>query len=279
MKLKEFIEEMNRICPESYQESFDNTGLQVGDKDKIIKKIYLALDLNESSILNAIRLNADLILTHHPLLFRPIKKISKDDFIGKRVYHLIQNDIAHYAMHTNFDAVFMRDMIDKRLGLKKRTPIIKVNETCEDKSTSLEIGSLGIGSVGELDTEKSVKEIADLIMNEFNISSVRIFGDPNQKVKKIGVLAGSGKSEIDQALSMGVSLYITGDVDHHTGLDAVEKGISVIDATHYGLEKVFTTCMKEKLNNMKKTIKTFKDIEIIEEGMKEVILTVSRNKK
>ena len=84
MKLVEFIKEMNKICPEYYAEDWDNPGLQVGDLQQEIKAIYLALDLKEDTIINAIKCNADLILTHHPLLFRPIKKVTKEDFIGKR---------------------------------------------------------------------------------------------------------------------------------------------------------------------------------------------------
>lgn len=289
MKLVEFIKEMNKICPEYYAEDWDNPGLQVGDLQQEIKAIYLALDLKEDTIINAIKCNADLILTHHPLLFRPIKKVTKKDFIGKRIYSLIENHMAHYAMHTNFDAFFMREIIDKKLGLKNTIPIMNNSLLEKDKNifdneyeNSYEKeykafrnrSSIGIGSVGELEKEITVKEIAEKIIKEFKVSSVRIFGDENRKIKKVGVLGGSGKSEIDTAISMGASLYISGDVDHHAGLDAVEKGISIIDAGHFGLEHVFTSYMKKRLSYMKEKVKAFSEIKIEEEEPKEPFTTI-----
>jgi putative NIF3 family GTP cyclohydrolase 1 type 2 len=96
----------------------------------------------------------------------------------------------------------------------------------------------------------------DRILERFGISNVKLFGNPDTKVRKVGVLGGSGKSEIDLAVAAGCDVYISGDIDHHSGIDALEKGIAVIDAGHYGLEHVFSEYMREYLESK------FKDIEI-----------------
>jgi putative NIF3 family GTP cyclohydrolase 1 type 2 len=102
---------------------------------------------------------------------------------------------------------------------------------------------VGIGSVGELKEEMSLKDLANLVIEKFDISSVKLFGNEDSKIKRVGILGGSGKSEIDLAVSKDCDVYITGDIDHHSGIDAIEKGISIIDAGHYGLEHVFTKFM------------------------------------
>jgi dinuclear metal center YbgI/SA1388 family protein len=246
MKMRELERELMTLADLKYAEDWDNSGLQCGNRDKEIRKVFIALDATNEVIDQAIEFGADLLLTHHPLIFSPLSSIDSEDYIGKRIYRLIQNDIVLYAMHTNFDVCCMREALDSRIGLEDVRPL----EVLPGYS------DMGIGSVGTLETEMSLQSLMDRILERFGISNVKLFGNPDTKVRKVGVLGGSGKSEIDLAVAAGCDVYISGDIDHHSGIDALEKGIAVIDAGHYGLEHVFSEYMREYLESK------FKDIEI-----------------
>ncbi len=246
MKMRELERELMTLADLKYAEDWDNSGLQCGNRDKEIQRVFIALDATNEVIDQAIEFGADLLLTHHPLIFSPLSSIDSEDYIGKRIYRLIQNDIVLYAMHTNFDVCCMREALDSRIGLEDVRPL-ELLPGYTDK---------GIGSVGTLETEMSLQSLMDRILERFGISNVKLFGNPDTRVRKVGVLGGSGKSEIDLAVEAGCDVYISGDIDHHSGIDALEKGISVIDAGHYGLEHVFSEYMREYLESK------FKDIEI-----------------
>ena len=229
MRLKEIMQMLEELCPPSFAMSWDNVGLLVGRADKEVQTIALALDATSEVIESAVMQKADLILTHHPLLFSGIK----------RVLSLIRNDISCYAMHTNFDVLGMADAAADLLRLTDRE-VLEV--TYED-----EISVEGIGRAGVLPEPMKLSELAARVSEVFDIEHVRYYGDPEQMLVTCAILPGSGKGEVDLAVKSGADVYITGDINHHDGIDAVEKGIAVIDAGHYGVEKIFIPYMKEYL--------------------------------
>ena len=119
MKCFEIIEQLELHSPASYAEEWDNIGLLVGRRDKEVKTIYIALDATDDVIEEAVSLGADMLLTHHPLIFRKMSRITTDDFIGRRVYKLMRNDISYFAMHTNFDVMGMADAAADELLLQE----------------------------------------------------------------------------------------------------------------------------------------------------------------
>ena len=239
MRLKEIMQMLEELCPPSFAMSWDNVGLLVGRADKEVQTIALALDATSEVIESAVMQKADLILTHHPLLFSGIKKINDSDYVGKRVLSLIRNDISCYAMHTNFDVLGMADAAADLLRLTDRE-VLEV--TYED-----EISVEGIGRAGVLPEPMKLSELAARVSEVFDIEHVRYYGDPEQMLVTCAILPGSGKGEVDLAVKSGADVYITGDINHHDGIDAVEKGIAVIDAGHYGVEKLFVPYMKDYL--------------------------------
>ena len=104
MKCRELIEILEELAPVSLACDWDNPGLLAGRSDKEVRTVYLALDATDDVIDNAVECRADMIITHHPLIFKPLKKVNDEDFISRRILKMIQNDISYYAMHTNFDA-------------------------------------------------------------------------------------------------------------------------------------------------------------------------------
>lgn len=239
MRLKEVIQMLEELCPSSFAMSWDNVGLLVGRTDQEVHTIALALDATSEVIEDAITQKADLIVTHHPLLFSGIKKVNDSDYVGKRILSLIRHDISCYAMHTNFDVLGMADAAADLLRLTERE-VLEV--TYED-----EISVEGIGRVGVLQEPMKLSELAAKVAEVFGIEHVRYYGVSDQMLVTCAILPGSGKGEVDLAVKSGADVYITGDINHHDGIDAVEKGIAVIDAGHYGVEKIFIPYMKEYL--------------------------------
>ena len=115
MKCYEIIEKLETLSPPSYAEEWDNIGLLVGRRDKEVRRIYIALDATDDVIEDAIRVQADMLLTHHPMIFHKINRVNTDDFIGKRICHLIRSDMVYYAMHTNFDVKGMGMLLYSRI--------------------------------------------------------------------------------------------------------------------------------------------------------------------
>lgn len=237
MRCSEIIEKLETLSPKAYAEDWDNIGLLAGRRDKEVESVYIALDATDEVIEEAVRVGADMLLTHHPLIFKKISRVNTDDFIGRRVYELIKNDISYYAMHTNFDVMGMADAAADELGLKDREVL---NVTFED-----EISKEGCGRVGRLSKRMSLEELAGLVKKNFQVPSVRVFGDLGDIVETAAVMPGSGGSYIRDAISAGADVMITGDIDHHEGIDAVAQGLTVIDAGHYGIEKLFIPYMEE----------------------------------
>ena len=119
MKCIDIIGRLEELSPPKFAEEWDNVGLLVGRKEKDINNIYIALDATDDVIDRAITLGADMIITHHPMIFSSIKKINSDDFVGRRILSLIRHDINLYAMHTNFDVMGMADAAADEMKLKK----------------------------------------------------------------------------------------------------------------------------------------------------------------
>ena len=130
MQCSEMIKLLNQLAPEDIALSWDNPGLLAGRSNKEVRTIYLALDADDQVIEDAISQKADMLLTHHPLIFKPVKKISDQDFIGRRILRLIQADISYYAMHTNFDSApgCMADLAASRLGLTEEKILDQTGE-------------------------------------------------------------------------------------------------------------------------------------------------------
>lgn len=239
MRCDEIMEKLEEIFPIQFAEDWDNVGLLVGRRDKAVKSVYLALDATDEAIDEAVKLGVDLIVTHHPMIFKSMNRINKDHFIGRRITRLIQEDICCYVMHTNFDVMGMADAAADELKLRDREVL---SVTFED-----DISKEGIGRYGMLPQIMTLRECAQYVKKQFQISQVRVFGDADRELESAAIVPGSGGSMIKDAIGAGVDVMITGDIDHHEGIDAVAQGISIIDAGHFGLEHIFVPFMKELL--------------------------------
>ncbi len=237
MRCSEIIKRLEILTPSAFAKDWDNVGLLAGRSTKEIKKIFLAVDATDEVIEAAIDARADMLLTHHPLIFTPIKSITDEDFIGRRVLRLLQADICYYAMHTNFDVLGMADAAADEMLLQNKQ-VLEI--TYED-----EFSKEGIGRYGRLPEVMTLAECASYVKEIFHLQTVRVYGEPDEQLEIAAISPGSAKSVIPYAVKAGVDVLISGDIDHHMGIDLIAQNIAVIDAGHYGLEKLFIPYMQD----------------------------------
>lgn len=238
MLCSEIITQIEKTYPKEAALGFDNVGLLAGRGEKDVKRILLALDATDEVVEKAVQVKADLLITHHPLIFSAMKSVTDQDFIGRRVLKLIQNDISYYAMHTNYDVLGMADLVANTLGLQE-TEVLDVtwekDGHPEDRTDRKSAAQNDFGRMLPLCKRTASSGACE---------SVRRSG---KEICCMAVSPGSGKSAVNPAVLKGADVLVTGDIGHHEGLDAVAQELAVIDAGHYGTEYFFIRDMERFL--------------------------------
>jgi len=237
MKCKDIITILEQKWPVECALSWDNVGLLVGSQEKEVIRILITLDLTDDVLTQAIEMKADMIISHHPLIFSTLKRITDGNFIERRIISLIQHDISYYAMHTNFDVMGMGRLNGEALGLLNDQVLW---ETVEGEAE-------GIGRIGSISGEQELADFARFVKAQLKIPQVQVYGDDHKRISRVAVSGGSGKSMIASAVNARADVLVTGDMDHHTGIDAVAQGLAVIDAGHYGTEYMFMDYVKKQM--------------------------------
>lgn len=239
MKCFEIMDILGEFAPAALAENWDNVGLLVGRDNKDVKSIYVSLDATNEHIDAAAQMGADMMITHHPLIFKGVMRVTDDDYVGNRVMKLVRHDISYYAMHTNYDvAVMANDAAD----------ILELSH-CEvlEPTYKDDICTEGIGRIGMLGRPMSLEECGEYVKARFELPCVKLFGNPAAPIEVAAICPGSGRSAIDLAVAAGADVLITSDISYNDGIDAVEKGLQIIDAGHFGLEKLFIPHVSEFL--------------------------------
>ena len=243
------IKQLNQIAPERLACEWDNVGLLLGERTRKVKKIVIGLELTDEVAERAVLENADMIITHHPMLFSAIKRITDETPNGRRIIKLLQNKICYYAMHTNFDASEkgMAYLAAEKLGLD----CIEVldEEVIYQDETGKECKA-GIGRIGQLKHPTTLEQFSQFVKQIFGNKVLTIYASKEQMHKMIhtvSIVPGSGKEYMDASIKKGADVLITGDINHHIGLDAMDLSFPVIDAGHYRTEQIFIAYMMEYL--------------------------------
>lgn len=227
MKANEIIKIIEDFCPERLSYPWDNVGLLCGDGEKEVKKVLLTLDTNITTVKEAIKKGADMIISHHPILLNGIKNIDYSTSTGQMIKLLIQNDIPVFAAHTNMDTA--RGGINDKLAEMFSLTDIKILEQHTDDETA------GLGRYGKLNKPVAFGEFAKLCSKILN-TTVRAAGDFNTEIKTVAVASGSCSEVIPISKNLGCDVIITGDMKYHNMIDMIETGICIIDAGHYPTE-------------------------------------------
>lgn len=254
IKVNNIINEMELLAPTYLKEDFDNVGLMVGDKNKEVKKVLLALDCTLKVIEEAKKENVELIITHHPLIFKRPSSITTDTLQGKKIIELIKNDIYLYSSHTNLDSVEngLNDTIVSILGFDN-SKILEKNKR-DDKA--------GLGRIVSLKESIQLEDLISKIKKSLNINNLRVVKGKD-KVNKIAIINGSGQDFIGKAVALGADCIITGDTTYHFASDYKEMEISILDVGHFASEQITFFNVMENLKEK------FKDVEFITSTVEE----------
>lgn len=223
MKLSDFVVHMERIAPPELALGFDNVGLLLGTDRTEIKKVLVALDCTVETAKEAVEYGADLLLTHHPLFFEPVRRILPDTEATAAAYILLRNGIAMYAAHTNLDAAEggVNDVLAETLCIGDVAPLPPEN----------------LGRIGTLERETSLEVFAEFVSNVLN-TTVRIAGERESMVRKVALIGGAGGGDVAAAKEAGADAFVTGEIKHHQAIEAKRIGLAVIEAGHYETEQV-----------------------------------------
>lgn len=243
MLASKVIERYQAFCPPSLSLEGDISGLQIGTLDKEIKRVMVALDIRETTVIEAVEKKIDLIIVKHAPIFRPLKDLVADKLQNKVYIDLIKHDIAVYVSHTDIDVVEggLNDWFCERLGISD-TEIL--HETKDGQ---------GIGRVGTI-PQQTVEELALTVKNVFGLDSVRLVSYYHQKeqyVERVAICGGSGDSFYQDALKKEADVYITGDIYYHTAQDMLTNGLLAIDPGHH-IEVLFVEEIAKRLESWKK---------------------------
>lgn len=240
MKIKEFVKIMEEIAPLNYKESYDNVGLMVGDASGEVKRILVALDCTKDVIKEAEAIGAEIILSHHPLLFRKPSSITEDTLQGEKIRALIKKDIALYSSHTNWDSVEggINEEFAKILGFKESTIIER--SPLSPKA--------GIGRVIEFEDKISISDFIGVLKEKFELDYLRYSGSSDKKISRVALINGSGQDFFELAYRMGVDAVVTGDTTYHYVSDYTEMGMSIIDIGHFSSEWILLKSLASRLS-------------------------------
>ncbi len=333
-KLSDIVGIINKIAPPALAEDWDNAGLQVGDLSNGIERIMVALDPCPEAVDSAIKSSCQLLITHHPLIFEPLKRISTTDETGRLIHQAIAGRLAIASLHTNYDVTQngVNDLLAEALGvtgcrplkISRREELVKLTvfvpvthhdalmdsllpfswlsgnysdcsftasgqgtfrplegaspyigkvgeRECVDESRfemliskadlqpalkamrkthpyeepAFDITPLlnegqqsGIGRIGYLESSPLLKDFAESVKKSLGTASLRVVGNPEQRISKLALCGGSGASLLHDAAREGADLFLTGDIKYHDAREAQALGLSMIDAGHFATERL-----------------------------------------
>ena len=229
VKVKDIYDRIDAIAPFKFQEDYDNSGMNIGRMDAEVCSVLVALDATADVVSDAEKLGVQLVITHHPVIFDPLRQIDFSTVQGR----LARAGISLIAAHTSFDSAVMNCLLCEKLGLTPEKPIRVDN--------GVPIGYF-CDSVG-LTPAELARKVGVALGN-----TVIRFNDMGGVVKKAAVCSGSGGSFLPDVIAEKADCLITGDVKHNVFVDAFNAGVTVIDAGHYHTEVIFCEYMQKMLS-------------------------------
>ena len=235
MTVRELYAFLEQRIPRALSCDWDNDGLMVCANDQVeVKRVLVALDITAAVAEQAIREGYDLIVSHHPLIFRPLKAVAVGETIANKVIRLLTSGVSAMSFHTRLDAVEggVNDVLASSLGLTDITPFGKDGEE--------------MGRIGNLAAPMSLREFAELVKVSTGARQVQI-SDGGKPVSRVAVLGGGGAGESGAAAAAGADTYLTGDLRHDQLTEAPERGMNLVQGGHFFTENLVCDRIRELL--------------------------------
>lgn len=239
--IKDILESIEVDAPHALAESWDNVGLLVGDELRETRHILVGLDPTSELLDEAIALHADTIITHHPLIFRPLASIDTSQPVGKIIEKALGNKISIISCHTNLDHAVdsVSDALAKSLDLEHLKPLLHAQSST--------VPGTGLGAVGSYSEPMGIDDFLKKILHKLHLSKISIVGPMPEKICTVAVCGGSGSSFAEAAYQSGADIYLSAEIKHDIARWAEESNFCVIDAGHYATEQFAISLMAEKL--------------------------------
>jgi dinuclear metal center YbgI/SA1388 family protein len=243
--LTDFLEE---IAPIPLQESYDNSGLILGKYETTVKGVICSLDATEEIIDEAILTGCNLVICHHPIVFRGLKKINGYHYVERTIIKAIKNDVAIYAIHTNLDNVLYRGVNEK---IAQRLSLIGIEPLLAKTPGNNKRGDIiitGTGVIGQLPLEMSEFEFLSYLKKQMNTDLIRHTAYTGQKISKVAICGGSGSSFLPAALDQQAQVYVSADFKYHEFFEADDR-ILIADIGHFESEQFTIELLFDLISN------------------------------
>ncbi len=229
------------VAPGRLAEEWDNVGLQLGHPAWPVDRILVALDPTPGVVTEAIRAGINLIVTHHPLIFRPLRQLDLSTASGTLLQRLIEGRVAVITAHTNLDSVQggINDILCAMLDLTQVTVL---------QPAATDDPHCGLGRVGELVRAVPLKILTAAIKQGMGLSQIRYAGDPEHPIQRVAVCSGSGSSLLEVFLASSADVFVTGDVRYHDAREIEANGRGIIDIGHFESEQIIVPHLAERLS-------------------------------
>ena len=242
-ELKDILDLLEKIAPSTTAEDWDNPGLQVGRLSQEIRKILVSLDPTFEAAQEASKRNAQLLLTHHPLIFKPISHLDWEIYPGNVIFEAFENGISIVALHTNLDVApgGINDMLADLFQLND----VEVLQPRDNFKTR----DAGLGRIGTLSEPVRLSILVEKVKTLLGAQELRFVGDENRLIRQVAVIGGSGGGMVSIASKKGADLLITGDIRHHDALEAGHHGLALVDGGHFCTEKASLTLFSKRFRD------------------------------
>lgn len=241
VRVKDILESLNIEAPFSLAEAWDNVGLLVGDPEQEVTAVLAGLDPTNRLVDEAIALGANTIVTHHPVIFKPLQTINTAEPNGRLLQKALANHIAIIGCHTNFDSARagVSHYLALQLGLEDLSPLV----SSSDKAGT----DTGLGCIGSYPAPLRAADFLDRVFHVLHLPSVQMAGTLPTQITSVAVCGGSGSELAPIALRRGADVYLSAEIKHSTAIWAAETNFCIIDGTHYATEKPAVTLLVKKL--------------------------------
>jgi dinuclear metal center YbgI/SA1388 family protein len=251
LKVKDLLGTLDKIASFSLAEQWDNVGLMVGDPGQQIKGILVALDPTEEVLGEAKECGANCIITHHPLIFNPLKSIYTNQPQGRFLHQALKSEISVIGCHTNLDQAVggVNDVLAKSLGMVEPRALVPTGKG-QDAAENSAVSGPGFGRVGRLAETLSRKAFIERLCSFLNLPVLRVAGQIPEEINTVAVCGGSGSDLAEVAFASGAQVYVTGEVKHSMARWAEASGFCIVDAGHFATENPVVESLVKMLEDV-----------------------------
>ncbi len=238
MKIRDIVDALERFAPLPLQEEYDNSGLQVGLTETEVSGVFLCLDVSCAAIREAVSRGCNMIVSHHPLLFHPLKRVDDSSEAGRCVIEAVRNGVAIYSAHTNLDNVMggVNFMIASKLGLKNVGWLVQTGDNS------------GSGVLGDLPSEMCEGEFLMLLKRVFAIDCIRCNQLYSKAISRVALCGGAGAFLIPKAIEAGADAFVTGEIGYHHFSDYCGNML-LVEMGHFESEQYTVDLLESIIGN------------------------------